>query len=136
MKHAADLEVEEHSHRGDEPNPPFPTQEALACALERSRKQKVQLAAPTQRRNETTLRPQYLHTSQKIFEASQQPVAWRYSLPLAQNADPSHKPAAALPEQMEEASAIGELPVISEVKAEEVSLCSRRILFIFEDIKL
>ena len=121
IQDALNLEIEEHSHSGEEPYPPFPSKEALALAFERSRKRKIHLPTPIQKRTGTTLKPEYLQDSDGDMGAStsHQPVRWHSSPPNATTADSSEAPAA-LPELMKEHPATAELTAKPDLQAEEV----------------
>ena len=75
IEHAASLTIVGHPHTGQNPSPPFPSEEKLAAAAQRQRKQRTVICAPVKQRT-TTLKPQYLQASSEDWNVSLQPIAW------------------------------------------------------------
>ena len=74
IQQALDLTIDGHPHTGEEPYPPFPSEEALALAAERHRKRKILVFSPIQKQKVTTLKPQYLQASGGDLGASLHPA--------------------------------------------------------------
>ena len=100
IEQAASLTIEGHSHSGQDPYPPFPSEEALALAAERSRKRRVSIPIAAQKRAPTTLKPQFLQASGGDLGASLQSAAKKrvpvdgQATKIAAPASPKPKPEA------------------------------------------